>query len=138
LISEHFYIEFFPKAFSKNGEPLPSDCGATLVPNYGFDNCPPIDILVVAGGGTTVEQMEDQTVINFLRRQGQGAKRVVGEVVSVELAKTLELLFEYRPEPPYATGSPKEAPEAIVAAVKSKVNTVAKELIDFVEKKHRG
>jgi cyclohexyl-isocyanide hydratase len=76
-----FVEQFNTLTFSKTGEPLPSDCGAILVPTYGFSDCPPIDIppidiLVVAGGGTTVSQMKDKAVIDFIREQGQNAKYV--------------------------------------------------------------
>jgi len=196
-----FVEEFNTFTFSKTGESFPSDCGAMLVPNYGFGDCPPIDILVVAGGGTTVSQMKDAVVIDFIREKGVSAKyvtsvctgslilaeaglldgyeaathwgytkilssypkvtqvdkrvsidrnritgggitagidfalRVVGEVVGEEQGQALELLFEYRPEPPFSTGSPKVAPAPIVALVQERINTIASELIEFVEKK---
>ena len=46
-----FVEEFNTFTFSKTNDPIPSDCGSDLIPNFGFSNCPPIDVLVVAGGG---------------------------------------------------------------------------------------
>jgi transcriptional regulator GlxA family with amidase domain len=187
--------------FSKTSDPIPSDCGAMLMPNYGFADVPPIDVLVVSGGGTTAAQMKDREVIDFLREVGLKAKYVtsvctgtlilaetglldgyevvthwgytamlaaypsvtqvdkrvaidrnritgggitagidfalhlVGEIVGREQGQALELIFEYRPEPPFSTGSPKIAPAPMVAMVQEKINTIASELIEFVDNK---
>lgn len=193
--------EFDAFTFSKTGEPLMSDAGALLTPTYGFDNCPDIDILVVPGGGNTLAQMQDKTVIEFLRSVGGKAdyvtsvctgalilaeaglldgykaathwgyrdilqsytevtqvdKRVVidrnrisgggitagldfaltviAEVVSEQAAHAMQLIFEYRPEPPYNSGGPETAPPQVVQAVEGIISTVAGDLQEFARKK---
>ena len=52
--------EFDAFTFAKTAQPLMCDAGALLTPNYGFDDCPDIDILVVPGGGNTLAQMQEQ------------------------------------------------------------------------------
>ena len=68
--------EFETFTFSKTSEPLMSDAGVLLTPHYGFDDCPEIDVLVVAGAGNVLSQLKDQEVIDFLRKAGEKAEYV--------------------------------------------------------------
>ncbi len=68
--------EFDTFTFSKTSEPLMSDAGALLTPHYGFDDCPVIDVLLVAGSGNVLSQLQDEEVIDFLRKAGEQAEYV--------------------------------------------------------------
>jgi cyclohexyl-isocyanide hydratase len=46
---------------------------------------------------------------------------VVAELAGKELAQAIQLSLEYAPEPPFQSGTPEEAPAAIVAAVKDRL-----------------
>ncbi|NKB35854.1 MAG: DJ-1/PfpI family protein [Gammaproteobacteria bacterium] len=182
-----FVEQFNTFTFSKEGKAVRSDSNTVLTPDYGFDDCPPLDILVMPGGGDVFGQMSDATVQAFLKDSGAKAKyitsvctgalilaeaglldghratthwayidqlakypeievvdervavdrnrisgggitagldfalTVVAEVVSPELAQTIQLIFEYRPQPPFNTGSPETAPAEIVERVKGMV-----------------
>jgi cyclohexyl-isocyanide hydratase len=59
------------------------------------------------------------------------ALTVVAELVSPLEAQTLQLLFEYRPEPPFDAGSPEAAPAEIAAAVRAAAEQWTKPLLDF-------
>lgn len=68
--------EFETFTFSKTSNLLDSDAGVQLKPNYGFNDCPDIDVLVVGGGRDVLPQLQDQEVLDFLRKAGEKAKYV--------------------------------------------------------------
>lgn len=173
--------QFHAFTFARTAAPILSDCGARLTPDHDFESCPPLDILVVPGGGDVLPQMRDSETIATLRRLAHGASYVtsvctgalilaeaglldgyratthwaclphlrrypaiqvedqrvvvdgnritgggvtagidfaltlIATVVGAPLAQTLQLLFEYRPAPPFDSGSPATAPAAVVA-----------------------
>ncbi len=173
--------------FAKEAAPLASDCGATLLPRYGFADCPPLDIVVVPGGRDVLPQMRDAAVTGFLRDAAPGARcmssvctgalilaaaglldgyratthwgwmeqlghfpgveavdarvvvdrdrisgggvtagidfalTLVAEVVDPMQAQLLQLLFQYQPEPPFDSGSPRTAPAPLVDAVRGAI-----------------
>ena len=178
--------------FAKTSEPLMSD---------GFDDGPDIDILVVAGGGNTLAQMQDEEVLKFLRAAGDKAEYVtsvctgslilaeaglldgykaathwgyrevlqsyaqvtqvdervvidrnritgggitagidfaltiIAEVVNEQSAHAMQLVFEYRPQPPFNSGGPETAPPPVVEAVKGIIADLAGDLLAFAKNK---
>jgi len=71
------YVEQFNAfLFAKTKDPLLSDSGAILTANYGFDDCPPIDILVIAGAADPLDALQDKETIDFIRQAGRNAKYV--------------------------------------------------------------
>ncbi len=197
-----FAEQFNTFTFSKEGVPVKSDSGALLTPDYGFDSCPEIDILVVPGGGTVLSEMIDPSVIKFLKERGEKAKYItsvctgalilaetglldgyratthwaymdqlavypnietvdkrvavdrnritgggitagidfaltlVSEVIAPEAAQAIQLVFEYRPQPPFNSGSPDTAPKEIVEMVKGMVNQKTKGQQEYINKRH--
>jgi cyclohexyl-isocyanide hydratase len=62
---------------AKSQAPVPSDCGLSLVPTHTFANCPPLDLICVAGGVRgVVAAIGDQETIEFVRLQAGSAKYV--------------------------------------------------------------
>lgn len=62
---------------AKSREPVPSDCGLSLLPTHTFADCPPLDLICVPGGGNgVVAAANDQETIDFVRRQASHAKYV--------------------------------------------------------------
>ncbi|NOH98978.1 DJ-1/PfpI family protein [Vibrio sp. 99-70-13A1] len=57
-------IEVF--TFAKLNQPVPTDAGVDIIPNYSFESCPSMDVLMVPGGSNPLEQMKDEQVISFL------------------------------------------------------------------------
>jgi transcriptional regulator GlxA family with amidase domain len=197
-----FVEQFNTFTFAKKISPLKSDCGALLTPDYDFDSCPELDILVVPGGGDVLGEMTDPNVIEFLKEKGAQAKYVtsvctgalilaeagllesyratthwayldklgvfpdiealdervvvdrnritgggitagidfaltlISEVIAPEVAQTIQLIFEYRPQPPFNAGSPDTAPEEVVAMVNGIVAEKAKDLNEFIDNKY--
>ncbi len=181
-------FEVFTVARSR--APLRADCGALLTPDHDFDSCPPLDILVVPGGGNVLPPMTDAATLDFLRRAAGTARYVtsvcsgalilaeagllegyratthwaylgqlaaypgvevvdqrvvvdcdrvsgggvtagidfaltlIAEAVDAGTAQALQLLFEYRPQPPFDAGSPASAPAAVRQAVEARVAQV--------------
>ena len=62
---------------AKSEDPVPSDCGLSLVPTRTFANCPPLDLICIPGGSSgVVGVMGDRDTIQFVRRQAGTAKYV--------------------------------------------------------------
>jgi len=57
-------------------EPVTTDRGMQIVPTTTYDACPPLDIVMVPGGPGQQDLMEDEVVLDFLRRQAASAKYV--------------------------------------------------------------
>ena len=61
---------------SHNLEPVPSDCGLSLVPTTTFDACPPLDLICVPGGFGVEQAMADPVLIAFLKQQAGQARYI--------------------------------------------------------------
>jgi cyclohexyl-isocyanide hydratase len=59
---------------AKTREAVPSDCGLGLVPTATFADCPQLDLLCVPGGFGVSGAIADKSTVDFVRRQGAGAK----------------------------------------------------------------
>src|SRR5437762_4266128 len=61
---------------AKTRDPVPSDCGLSLVPTTTFAECGQLDLLCVPGGFGVSGAIADAATIDFVRRQGGRAKYV--------------------------------------------------------------
>jgi len=61
---------------AKTREPVPSDCGLSLVPTTTFAECPPVELLCVPGGFGVEQAIDDAETAEFVRRQAAQAKYV--------------------------------------------------------------
>jgi cyclohexyl-isocyanide hydratase len=57
-------------------EPIVTDVGFTINPTVTFKDCPQLDVLCAPGGFGVVDQLNDATTMDFLRRQGADARYV--------------------------------------------------------------
>src|SRR5436189_3342518 len=60
----------------KRIEPVASDSVLTLTPTITFADCPQLDVICVPGGFGTDEMVNDEEVLDFLRKQAEGAKYI--------------------------------------------------------------
>src|SRR6476661_8417213 len=60
----------------KRIEPVPSATVLTLTPTMTFSDGPQLDVICVRGGGGTDDLLNDEEVLDFLRRQAGGARYV--------------------------------------------------------------
>ncbi|QDT96626.1 DJ-1/PfpI family protein [Gimesia aquarii] len=58
----------------KEQRPYHSEEGLTLVADFSFSNAPPLTALIVPGAFQMQEILEDQTIVNFVRKSGQDAE----------------------------------------------------------------
>jgi cyclohexyl-isocyanide hydratase len=60
----------------KRIEPVPSDTVLTLTPTTTFADCPQLDVICVPGGAGTDDMVNDEEMLDFLRRQAANAKYI--------------------------------------------------------------
>jgi cyclohexyl-isocyanide hydratase len=163
---------------AKSLEPVPSDCGLSMVPTVTFRDCPQLDLICVPGGFGVVRAMTDPETVEFVKRQAIGASyitsvctgafvlgaagllagrratthwaytdllpavgatfekarvvwdgnvvtaggvtsgidfalQIVAAIAGDDVAQAIQLGIEYDPAPPFASGHPDRAPDAI-------------------------
>ena len=59
---------------AKTLDPVPSDCGLSLLPTTTFDDCPPLDLLCIPGGFGVDDAIADEATVAFVRRMGARAR----------------------------------------------------------------
>jgi len=59
---------------AKTLDPIVTDRGMRIMPNMTYTDCPQLDVVMVPGGPGQQDLMEDEVVLDFLRRQAKGAK----------------------------------------------------------------
>ncbi|MEJ8572472.1 DJ-1/PfpI family protein [Microbaculum marinum] len=89
-----------------------------------------------------VEQVDERVCISGNRITGGGmtagldfALTVISEVIEEPAAHVMQLLFEYRPAPPFASGGPETAPQFAVEAVRGQVGQLAGDLFAYTATK---
>ena len=80
----------------KRIEPVASDSVLTLTPTITFADCPQLDVICVPGGFGTDEMVNDEEVLDFLRRQAAGAKYVTSVCTGSLVLGAAGLLRGYR------------------------------------------
>lgn len=100
VLGPHQFLGFVPGfkvvTFAKTTEPVVSDTGVRLIPDYDFSTCPPLDILLVGGGVNPVPEMQDDEVMSFLRQAGQSAEYVTSVCTGALILAEAGLLNGYR------------------------------------------
>lgn len=61
---------------SKEGAAVTTDCSFSILPTNSFAECPQADIICVPGGHGVREAVGDRAIVDFVARQGVGAKWV--------------------------------------------------------------
>lgn len=62
--------------FARTTDPLVTDTGLTITPDYGFDDIPPCEVLLVGGTANAYPEMTDPTVLSALARVGAQARYI--------------------------------------------------------------
>ena len=94
-------LSFPPNAqthlIAKTLNPIISNEGLTIAPTTTLDNCPPLDVICVPGGGIgQVEVMKDQDILNFLRQQSNHAKYTTSVCTGSLILAAANLLQGYK------------------------------------------
>lgn len=80
----------------KRIEPVASDSVLTLTPTVTFADCPQLDVICVPGGAGTDDMVNDEEMLDFLRRQARGAKYVTSVCTGSLVLGAAGLLQGYR------------------------------------------
>jgi cyclohexyl-isocyanide hydratase len=91
---------------------------------------------------SNIEVVNERVAVDRNRITGGGvtagidfALTVVAEIIGPEVAQTIQLVFEYRPQPPFNSGSPETSPKEIVDRVRAMVGERGKDLQAYIDKK---
>jgi cyclohexyl-isocyanide hydratase len=80
----------------KRIEPVASDSVLTLTPTISFADCPQLDVICVPGGVGTDDMVNDEEMLDFLRRQAAGAKYITSVCTGSLVLGAAGLLRGYR------------------------------------------
>ena len=80
----------------KRIEPVASDSVLVLTPTTTFADCPQLDVICVPGGVGSDDLLNDEEVLDFLRRQAEGAKFVTSVCTGSLVLGAAGLLQGYR------------------------------------------
>ncbi len=80
----------------KDLSPVSTDIGITLNPTTTLSECPDLDVICVPGGFGQKALMDDQEVLDFLKRQGEQAQYVTSVCSGSLLLGAAGLLKGYR------------------------------------------
>src|SRR4051812_4729630 len=80
----------------KRIEPVASDSVLTLTPTITFADCPQLDVICVPGGFGTNDMVNDEEVLDFLRRQAKGAKYITSVCTGALVLGAAGLLRGYK------------------------------------------
>jgi len=80
----------------KRIEPVASDSVLTLTPTITFADCPQLDVICVPGGFGTDDMVNDEEVLDFLRKQAEGAKYITSVCTGSLVLGAAGLLRGYR------------------------------------------
>jgi transcriptional regulator GlxA family with amidase domain len=89
-----------------------------------------------------IEVVDERVAVDRSRITGGGitagidfALTLIAEVVGPPAAQAMQLLFEYRPQPPYDSGSPATAPKEILEHVRAQTAAQSVGLREFLQNK---
>ena len=80
----------------KRIEPVATDTVLTLTPTMTLAECPQLDVICVPGGLGTDDMVNDEEMLNFLRKQAVGAKYVTSVCTGSLVLGAAGLLRGYR------------------------------------------
>jgi transcriptional regulator GlxA family with amidase domain len=62
---------------SQDGKPVRGFLGTSIVADHSFADCPPLDVILVPGGTGTRTEVDNEQLIEFIRKAGMDARYVV-------------------------------------------------------------
>jgi cyclohexyl-isocyanide hydratase len=80
----------------KRIEPVASDSALVLTPTISFADCPQLDVICVPGGLGTDDMINDEEMLDFLRRQAVAAKYITSVCTGSLVLGAAGLLRGYR------------------------------------------
>jgi cyclohexyl-isocyanide hydratase len=93
VLSEHEVTVYL---VGKTLDPVPTDAVMVLTPTTTFADCPQLDVICVPGGYGTDALLEDQEVLDFLRKQAEGARYITSVCTGALVLGAAGLLEGYK------------------------------------------
>lgn len=81
---------------AKTLDPIVTEKGLSILPNSTFDTAPQLDVLCVPGGPGINECLQDEVLLEFLRRQSQQARYVTSVCTGALILAAAGLLDGYQ------------------------------------------
>lgn len=81
---------------ARTTEPVTSDTGLRLLPDYDLAGCPPVDILLVGGTADPSTEMRDPEVMDWFRKTGENAEYVTSVCTGAMILAEAGLLDGYK------------------------------------------
>ncbi len=91
-----FVPDFDVITVAKTTDPVVTDTKVRIIPDHDFSTCPPIDVLVVAGGVDPLPEIRDEAVLSWLRQTATSAEYVTSVCTGALLLAEAGLLDGYR------------------------------------------
>ncbi len=86
------YEPFEVFTVAETAEPVSAVNGLSVNPKYDFKSCPPIDILIIAGGTGTRKQMENTITLDWIKQIHQNSEYTLSICSGARLLGVLGLL----------------------------------------------
>jgi transcriptional regulator GlxA family with amidase domain len=86
------YTLFRVFSVSEDGEEIRTVNGLKILPDFAFDNHPPIDILVIPGGVGTKKEMDKSSIVEWIRWNHDRAKMTVSVCSGARILARMGLL----------------------------------------------
>jgi cyclohexyl-isocyanide hydratase len=80
----------------KRIEPIASDSVLTLTPTTSLADCPQLDVICIPGGAGSDDMVNDEEMLDFVRRQAEGAKYITSVCTGALVLGAAGLLRGYR------------------------------------------
>src|SRR6266702_6598960 len=80
----------------KRIEPVPTDSVMVLTPTISFADCPQLDVICVPGGAGSDDMVNDEEMLDFLRKQAAGASYITSVCTGSLVLGAAGLLKGYR------------------------------------------
>jgi cyclohexyl-isocyanide hydratase len=77
-------------------EPVKSDTALTFMPTVSFADCPQLDVICVPGGAGTDDMVNDEELLDFLRKQSREAQYITSVCTGSLVLGAAGLLWGYK------------------------------------------
>lgn len=91
-----FVPDFEVVLVAKSKDPVVTDTKVRILPDHDLESCPPLDILLVAGGIDPSGEMQDEAVMSWLRETGSTAEYVTSVCTGALILAEAGLLEGYQ------------------------------------------
>lgn len=74
MLAQYFDQDWQVVTIAQSRQPMKGANGLTVSADHTFNDCPPLDVLVVPGGRGTLREVDNTTLVDFVRRVGSACQ----------------------------------------------------------------